>query len=100
MGLAARDDDRTSRTATDLARHEREIAANETFNYAVFDADETALLGCVYLDPPADAGGHDVEYSWWVVDEMVGTDLERALAEFVPQWIVTAWPFRAPLRTP
>jgi hypothetical protein len=87
----------------DLARHEREIAANETFNYAVFDAPESALLGCLYLDPPAPGDAtpaHDVEYSWWVVDEMVGTDLERALEEFVPRWIVTAWPFRAPLRTP
>lgn len=85
----------------DLARHEREIAANETFNYALFDSDESALLGCVYLDPPAgEAPAHDVEYSWWVVDELVGTDLERELAEFVPRWIVTAWPFRAPLQTP
>ena len=38
----------------DLARHEREIAAHETFNYAVLDADETELLGCVYVDPPSD----------------------------------------------
>ena len=36
----------------DLARHEVEIAAHETFNYAVLDAGETALLGCVYIDPP------------------------------------------------
>ena len=36
----------------DLARHEREIAAQETFNYAVLDEAETALLGCVYIDRP------------------------------------------------
>jgi hypothetical protein len=90
----------------DLARHDREIAANETFNYAVLDAAESALLGCVYLDPPAPGGAsapapeHDVEVSWWVVDEMVGTGLERELEEFLPRWVVTAWPFRAPLWTP
>jgi hypothetical protein len=31
----------------DLARHEAEIAARETFNYAVLDEAETKLLGCV-----------------------------------------------------
>jgi len=36
----------------DLARHEREIAARESFNYATFHREETALLGCVYVDPP------------------------------------------------
>ena len=39
----------------DLAHHEAEIAALETFNYALLDADETELLGCVYVDPPARA---------------------------------------------
>src|SRR3954452_619699 len=36
----------------DLAHHEREIAAHETFNYAVLNEDESELLGCVYIDPP------------------------------------------------
>src|SRR3712207_2559313 len=35
----------------DLARHEREMAALENFAYAVLDADETELVGCVYVDP-------------------------------------------------
>src|ERR1700742_3515209 len=39
----------------DLARHEREIAAHESFNYAVFDAAESELFGCVYIDPPEQA---------------------------------------------
>lgn len=76
----------------DLARHEREIEAHESFNYAVFDPDETALFGCVYLDPPDD-GSSAVVASWWVVDGLVGSDLERALDTFVPQWLADAWPF-------
>jgi hypothetical protein len=36
----------------DLARHEAEIAARESFNYAVLVEDETKLLGCIYVDPP------------------------------------------------
>jgi hypothetical protein len=79
----------------DLARHEAEIAAHESFNYALFDAGETVLLGCVYLDP-AEKQGADAEISWWVVDEQAGGELDRTLAEFVPQWVAAAWPLRRP----
>jgi hypothetical protein len=57
----------------DLARHEAEIAAHQSFNYALLDDAETALLGCVYIDPPEKAGA-DAEISWWVVDDQAGTD--------------------------
>ena len=79
----------------DLLRHEAEIAAHMSFNYALFDDAETALLGCVYIDPPEKVGA-DAEISWWVVDDRAGTELERALDALVPQWIAEAWPFRQP----
>jgi len=81
----------------DLAHHEREIAAHETFNYAVLDAGETALYGCVYIDPPDERApdGSDAVASWWVVDAAVGSALEAALAAFVPEWLERAWEFRA-----
>jgi len=79
----------------DLARHEAEIESHESFNYAVFDVDETALLGCVYIDPPERAGA-DAEISWWLVDPLVGTAVERELDEFVPRWIAERWPFTRP----
>jgi hypothetical protein len=81
----------------DLAHHEEEIAARETFNYAVLDADEAALLGCVYIDPPEDGSppGTDAVASWWVVDDAVGGPLERELDAFVPAWLRDAWGFRA-----
>ncbi len=28
------------------------MTRNESFNYALLDAGEHALLGCVYVDPP------------------------------------------------
>jgi hypothetical protein len=31
--------------------------------------------------------GTDAVVSWWVVDDAVGTDLERALGELVPLWL-------------
>jgi hypothetical protein len=79
----------------DLALHEAEIEAHESFNYALFDADETALLGCVYIDPPEKVGA-DAEISWWVVDRLVGSDVERALDALLPRWIGEAWPLTRP----
>lgn len=79
----------------DLAHHEAEIDAHESFLYGLFDAEETELLGCLYVDPPAKVGA-DAEISWWVVDAQVGTLLEAAFDAFVPQWIATEWPLRRP----
>jgi hypothetical protein len=84
----------------DLERHEREIAAHESFNYAVFDADESRLLGCIYLDPPGDDPDHDVIFSWWVIDACAGSALEAELDRFVPEWVTAAWPFTRPLQSP
>ena len=81
----------------DLARHEAEIEAHETFNYAILDADETALFGCVYIDPADEQSpsGTDAVVSWWVVDDAVGTELEHALADVVPRWLEETWRFRS-----
>ncbi len=75
----------------DLARHEREIAAQETFNYAVLDEAETELLGCVYIDPPESEADGDAVVSWWVVDTHVGGPLELALDTAIPRWLTEVW---------
>jgi hypothetical protein len=79
----------------DLARHEAEMAARLSFNYALLDDAGTALLGCVYIDLPEKQGA-DAEISWWVTDGQVGTRVERALDALVPRWIAAAWPFTQP----
>ena len=79
----------------DLARHEREIRDHQSFNYAVLDAAESRLLGCVYVDPPERTGA-DADITWWVVDEALDGPLDATLLEFVPKWIADAWPFTAP----
>jgi hypothetical protein len=81
----------------DLARHEAEIAAHKTFNYAVLDEAETELFGCVYIDPPDELSPPRTEalVSWWVVDDAVGGDLERALEVFVPRWLAETWGFES-----
>ncbi len=86
----------------DLARHEREIAALETFNFAVLNEDESRLFGCVYVDPPEEdsPAGTEAVVSWWVVDDEAGGELERALDEFVPVWLNDTWGFQAVQFTP
>ena len=79
----------------DLRRHEEEIAAHQSFNYALLDEMETTIFGCVYIDPPERVGA-DGEVSWWVVDDLVGGDVESAFDVLVPRWIAADWPFRQP----
>jgi hypothetical protein len=79
----------------DLARHEREANAHQSFNYAVLDAEESRLFGCVYIDPPERLGA-DADISWWIIDDALGSPLEACLHDFVPTWIHTAWPFATP----
>lgn len=79
----------------DLQRHADEMEAHESFNFALFDADETELIGCVYIDP-GELPKADAEISWWVRDEYVGSELEAVLDTFVPTWIERDWPLSAP----
>jgi len=81
--------------AADLARHEREMTENRSFNYALLNEGETMLLGCVYIDPPERVGA-DADISWWVVNDLVGSPLAASLDEIVPRWIARSWPFREP----
>ncbi len=55
-------------------------------------------LGCLYIDPPEKQGEAGAEVSWWVVDEIVGSDVQRAFDEFVPRWLEQEWPLPARAR--
>lgn len=79
----------------DLQRHADEMHTHESFNYALFDAGETELIGCVYIDP-AEKPGADADICWWVGDEYVGSAVEAALDALVPVWIDRDWPLREP----
>jgi hypothetical protein len=81
----------------DLLHHEVEISRHESFNYAVLNADESELLGCLYIDPPSPGreASTDAVVSWWVVDRAVDTQLERALEGLLPGWLRDVWGFAA-----
>ena len=76
----------------DLQRHAEEIERHESFNYALLDADETELLGCVYVDPP-EKDGADADVSFWVRADELDTGLEAELEAAVRAWIAADWPF-------
>lgn len=79
----------------DLRYHWEESQARSSFNYALFDADETELIGCCYIDP-TDKAGADADISWWVREEYEGTRTKAVLDAFIPQWIARDWPLERP----
>lgn len=84
---------------TDLARHAREMVTHESFNYAILPGDESALWGCIYIDPPEEGAGQSgrtAEVSWWVVAE-APAGVAAAVREFVPAWLAREWPFESVL---
>jgi hypothetical protein len=82
LGVAQGDDDLRAGPRRLAAAREGDRRA-PVLNYALLDEQEAAILGCVYVDPPERVGS-DGEVSWWVVNDLVGTDMERALDALVP----------------
>jgi hypothetical protein len=85
-----------------LARRQTAAEQHRSFTYALFDLGETELLGCVDIDP-GPAGGAVAAVSWWVVDWLVDSPVERVLDEALPTWIAADWPLtpgRGPVKRP
>jgi hypothetical protein len=69
----------------DLSCREVDADSHRAFTYGLFDLGETELVGCVHIDPgPA--------VSWWVIDWLVDSPIERALKTLIPAWIAADWP--------
>ncbi|GIG53325.1 hypothetical protein [Demequina activiva] len=80
----------------DLARHAREMVTHESFNYAILPADESALYGCIYIDPAEPAvgpGGPVADVSFWVTAD-APAGLGDTVREYVPAWLAREWPFQ------
>ena len=74
-----------------LRRREADGEQHRSFTYALFDLGETELLGCVDIDPiRGDVA--TAALSWWVVDWLVDSPIERCVGEIVPAWITADWP--------
>ena len=79
----------------DLGWHETEFRLRRSFAYTMVRPDESEVIGCVYLYPPAD-DEHDADVRMWVTraawDEGLDAELERAVRE----WVERDWPFERP----
>lgn len=76
----------------DLAWHQKEAQLGSTFNYAIMSLDESALLGCVYLDPPLNSD-IEAEVCYWCIEELYLQGFEEELERFLRMWLINKWPF-------
>jgi len=78
----------------DLRRHEREFLAREAFAYTVVRPDESAVLGCVYLNP-TQTPHMDVDVYLWTRDSDHRAGLTAKLYAQVKDWLSDDWPFES-----
>jgi hypothetical protein len=76
----------------DLGWHQKEFQLRRSFAYTVVNLSESAVLGCVYIEPTKRRGYDAVAFLWARQSELAG-GLEDRLYERVKRWIKTDWPF-------
>ena len=76
----------------DLEMHARHFAGREGFTYTVLDrADETTVVGCLYIYPHDDPA-YDAHVRSWVTATRPELDVE--VWREVSEWLARDWPFR------
>lgn len=77
---------------SDLRRHEQEFAERTAFAFTVLNPDESAVIGCVYFNPPTESR-NDVDVHMWVREREYPHGLAQHLHRHVDAWLHTHWPF-------
>jgi hypothetical protein len=75
----------------DLGWHQKEFQRRSSFAYTVVRADESQVLGCVYIYPSKKVA-FDAEVYFWARADL-GQGLESELEASVRAWIAGDWPF-------
>ncbi|MFI6518585.1 GNAT family N-acetyltransferase [Spirillospora sp. NPDC050679] len=86
----------------DVAWLQKEGQLRRSFSYVVTSPDEERQFGRIHVAPSDDPAA-DACVVFWVRGDEPDTGLEKELADFVREWVVTAWPFetvRFPGREP
>ncbi|MCW2884679.1 MAG: hypothetical protein QOE54_3744 [Streptosporangiaceae bacterium] len=78
----------------DVAWQQKQATLRRSFVFAVMTTDESRLLGCIYLGPPAATEGLEAEVAFWVRASEADSGLDKEIDEFVREWVETAWPFK------
>lgn len=79
----------------DLNRHQLEFLNRQAFAYTVFSPDETACLGCVYINPSKNTR-FDAAVFMWVRKSELEKGLDEKLFTSVKTWLKESWPFQNP----
>jgi hypothetical protein len=78
----------------DLAWHQKEFQTRRSFAYTVVNLAESAVLGCVYIEPTKRVGFDAVAFLWARQSELAG-GLEDRLYARVKNWLEADWPFKS-----
>jgi hypothetical protein len=79
----------------DLAWHQKEFQIGSSYTYTVVSLDETRVLGCVYLFPPADPQ-HQADVTFWVRSDLLSSGVKVHLNKELRAWLKTCWGFERP----
>lgn len=75
-----------------LAMHETEFINRTGFVYAVFNEDETEIIGCLYIYPSR-IDSYNAEVVMWVTKSEFDKGADEKLFNLVKSWLNTEWPF-------
>lgn len=78
----------------DLRQHQEEFEQRKAFAYTVTRLDESAILGCVYINPSQNSQA-DAEVLMWVRESEFEKGLDSVLFQEIDEWLRKRWPFRA-----
>ena len=87
-----REDFTVGENLEDLRQHQKEFECREAFAYTVVSLDETAVLGCVYINP-SHHGQAEAEVLMWVRESEYEKGLDSILFQIVEAWLKDKWPF-------
>ena len=76
----------------DLGWHQREFTIRRSFAYKVVSPDESAYLGCIYINPTLKKD-YDAMVMLWVRASELESGLDVELFAAVKTWVVETWPF-------
>lgn len=78
----------------DLRQHQEEFEQRKAFAYTVVRLDESAVLGCVYINPSQNSQA-DTEVLMWVRESEFEKGLDSVLFQAVNVWLKNMWPFKS-----
>ena len=81
----------------DLGWHQKEFQNRHSFAYTVVEADESRVIGCVYIYATRKTDYDAEVYLWTRPPEQLPWLDEDRLRETVRAWLAAQWPFERPV---